>query len=293
MSSVARTLPSRSGRGPQHGHPVRKSLFWIALILLAIIFLAPLLWMVSTSFKTPDGATTLPLSWIPRPFTTAAYSQLLSLSSQTPVLRWFANSLIAGICNSALVVAVDACAAYALARMHFRGRRAVFAIVVATIFVPGFVFLVPNFLIIAKLHWLDSLLAVIVPSAGGAFGVFFLHQFFVSLPRELEESASLDGANAWQIFTRIVLPNAKGALSTLAVLSFLSNWNDFLWPVYVLFSPQRLTLPPGLSTLQGAATTNYALIMAGAVIASVPALILFILAQRQLVESVARSGIKG
>jgi len=300
MSTVITRPPTAGVRGDRParrrrptGNPVGRTLFWLALGVLTLVFLAPLVWMLSTSFKTPNDATSLPLSWLPHPFTTQAYSQLLAPGSQTPVLRWFANSLAAGLCNSALVVAVDACAAYALARLDFPGKKVVFALVIGTIFVPGFVFLIPNYLLVAKLHWLDSLLAIIVPSAGGAFGVFFLRQFFLSLPKELEESAAIDGANTWQIFWRVVLPNARPALSTLAVLAFLTNWNDFLWPVYVLFSPSNLTLPAGLSTLQGAATTNYSLIMSGAVIASVPALILFVLAQRQLVESVARSGIKG
>ena len=271
---------------------VRRGALWVVLLALTVLFLAPLLFMLSTSFKGTEEATTLPISWIPRHVEGSAYSTLLR-STNTPVFRWFGNSLLAGLANSALIVAVDAAAAYALARMEFRGKKVVTALVIGTIFVPGFVFLVPNFLIVGKLGWLDSLAAIIVPSAGGAFGVFFLRQFFLSLPKEFEESAALDGAGAWQTFFRIVLPNSRPALATLGVLSFLTNWNDFLWPVYVLFSPQHLTLPAGLSTLQGAATTNYPLIMAGAVVASVPALILFVLAQRQIVESVAQSGVKG
>jgi multiple sugar transport system permease protein len=271
----------------------RRVLFWLMLAVLTLIFVAPLLWMLATSLKTNEDATRLPLSWWPRPFDLTAYQSLLQAGSQTPVLRWFLNSLGAGALNTALIVAVDAPAAYALARLTFRGRQLIFGSVVGTIFVPGFVFLIPNYLIVSRLGWLDSWWAIVVPSAGGAFGVFFLRQFFASLPVELEESALLDGANQWQLFTRIVLPNSKGAIATLAVLSFLTNWNDFLWPVYVLFSPQMMTLPAGLSTLQGAATTNYPIIMAGAVIASVPVLILFVLAQRRIVESVARSGIKG
>jgi multiple sugar transport system permease protein len=132
-----------------------------------------------------------------------------------------------------------------------------------------------------------------VPSAGGAFGVFFLRQFFGALPRELEEAAVLDGANQWQVFWRVVLPLARPGLATLTVLAFLTNWNDFLWPVYVLFTPEHLTLPAGLSTLQNAAATNYPIVMAGAVVASVPVIALFVAAQRHVIASVAQSGIKG
>jgi multiple sugar transport system permease protein len=287
------TAPRAEKPGRAPGHVARRILFWLTLILLSIIFIAPLFWMLSTSLKTPNEATSLPLTWIPSEIDTSSYAQLLSLNSVTPVLRWFLNSLVAGLANAALIVAIDAMAAYALARMRFRGRGIIFGTVVGTIFLPAFVFLVPNFLIVYQLGWLDTLWAIIIPSAGGAFGVFFLYQFFSGLPKELEEAAEIDGANQWTIFFKVLLPLARPALATLAVLSFLTNWNDFLWPVYVLFSSSQLTLPAGLSTLQGAATTNYPLIMAGAVIASVPALILFVAAQKQIVSSVARSGLTG
>ncbi|HZA44615.1 MAG TPA: carbohydrate ABC transporter permease, partial [Rubrobacter sp.] len=152
---------------------------------------------------------------------------------------------------------------------------------------------IPNFLIVDTLNWLDTLLVIVIPGAASAFGVFFLRQFFISLPRELEEAALLDGANRFQIFTRVILPLSKAPLATLALLSFLTNWNDFLWPVYVLFSPQNLVLPPGLSKLNGAYDTDYAVIMAGGVLASIPVLILFLIAQRYIIEGVSRSGLKG
>jgi multiple sugar transport system permease protein len=272
---------------------VGRVFFWLTLAVLTLIFVAPLLWMLITSFKTSNDATALPVSWLPRPFTAEAYSSVLTTNSATPVLRWFLNSMITATANAVLIVAVDAMAAYALARMRFRGRKVVFATVVGTLFVPPFLFLVPNYLIVSQLGWLDSLWALIVPSAGGAFGVFFLNQFFSALPVELEEAALIEGANQWQIFTRIVLPLARPALATLTVLSFLTNWNDFLWPIYVLFSSERLTLPAGLGNLQNAATTNYPIAMAGAVVASVPVLLLFVAAQRHVIQSVTHSGLKG
>jgi len=274
------------------GRAARRTVFWLVIAVLTVIFVAPLLWMLVTSLKTPNAATNPNASWLPHPVDTSSYHTLLH-SGSTPVLRWFANSLIAGLANMVLIVAVDALAAYALTRMEFAGRRLIFGTVVGTIFLPSFMFLVPNFLIVSKLGWLDSLWAIIVPSAGGAFGVFFLRQFFSTLPKELEEAAIIDGANQWRVFVRIVLPLSRPALATLAVLTFLTNWNDFLWPIFVLFTASNLTLPAGLSTLQNSASTNYPLIMAGAVIASVPVIILFILAQRQVIESVSRSGLKG
>ncbi len=270
-----------------------RAVFALTLAVLNVVFVAPLVWMLVTSFKTNNDSTSLPLSWLPRPFTTQAYHTVLTANSQTPVIRWFLNSLVAATANALLIVTVDALAAYALARLNFAGKRFIFSTVVGTLFVPGFVFLIPNFLIVSQLGWLDSLWAIIIPSAGGAFGVFFLRQFFLSLPRTLEEAALLEGANHFQVFTRIVLPLARPALATLVVLSFLTNWNDFLWPVYVLFNPAHETLPAGLSTLQNAATINYPIIMAGAVVASVPVIALFVAAQRHVIASVAQTGLKG
>jgi multiple sugar transport system permease protein len=169
----------------------------------------------------------------------------------------------------------------------------VFAIIVATLFVPPVILIIPNYEIVGRLYWLDTLIAIIVPTAANAFGVFFLRQFFLQLPLELEESATLDGANQWQTFWRVVLPLSRPALATLALLAFLTNWNDFLWPVYVLFSPENQTLQAGLSTLQSANAVRYDLLMAGAVIASVPVLLLFMIAQRFVIEGVSRSGLKG
>ena len=151
----------------------------------------------------------------------------------------------------------------------------------------------PNYLLMNELGWLDTLLALIVPGAAGAFGVFFLRQFFMGIPRELEESALIDGANTVQILTKVILPISRPALVTLGVLSFLANWNDFVWPIFVLFSPERLTLPAGLASLKGAYNIDYPVIMAAATIASVPVLILYIFVQRYVIEGVATSGLKG
>jgi len=275
------------------GRRLKLILSYAALGLITLVFVAPLLWMISTSFKTNPETTQWPLSWIPREFSVEGYRELFNATSETPVLRWFLNSLIAATAHAVLVLVTAAPAAYALARMHFRGKGIMFGVIVSTLFIPPIILITPLYLVVDSLGWLDNLLAVIVPSAAGALGVFLLRQFFVSLPRELEEAAVLDGANRFQIFTRVILPLSKAPLATLALLSFLTNWNDFLWPVYVLFSPQNLVLPPGLTKLQGAYDTDYAVVMAGGVLASIPVLILFLIAQRYIIEGVSRSGLKG
>jgi multiple sugar transport system permease protein len=269
-----------------------KALRYAVLALLTLIFVSPLLFMISTSFKTRTESARTPPTWIPEDPTIGAYEAILN-ASDTPVFRWFANSMIAASANALIVVATAALAAYALARLEFRGRRVVFGLIVATLFVPPVILVIPNYEIVGRLYWLDTLTAVIVPTAANAFGVFFLRQFFLQLPQELEESATLDGANRWQVFTRVALPLSRPALATLALLAFLTNWNDFLWPVYVLFSPESQTLQAGLSTLQSANNVRYDLLMAGAVVASVPVLILYAFAQRFVIEGVSRSGLKG
>jgi multiple sugar transport system permease protein len=300
----ATTAPASSGRGAQDPHDAMRTpgptetsrarpvLRYVVLTVLAVLFVSPLVFMVVTSFKTPNEASSANPTWIPNPPTVQAYRNILTADG-TPVLRWFGNSVLAAASNALLVVLTAALAAYPLARMEFRGKKIVFAVIVATLFIPPVILIIPNYLIVGDLRWLDTLVAVIVPTAASAFGVFFLRQFFLSLPRELEEAAMLDGANLFQIFTRVVLPLSRPALVTLALLAFLTNWNDFLWPVYVLFSPENQTLPAGLATLQSANNVRYDLLMAGAVIASAPVLLLYVGAQRFIIEGVSRSGLKG
>ena len=275
------------------GQLIRLFLSYGVLILLTAVFVAPLLWMLSTSLKPNVETTRFPPTWIPEEFSGEGYATILTTSTQTPVLLWFVNSVVAATAYMALVLITASLAAYALARMNFRGKNIFFAAIIATLFIPPITFFTPNYLIVDTFGWLDTLWSVIVPPAAGGLGVFFLRQFFISLPRELEEAALIDGANRLQIFLRVILPLSKAPLATLALLMFLINWNEFLWPVYILFTPESQTLPPGLATLQGAYTTNYTVIMAGGVIASIPVLIVYIIAQRYIIEGIARSGIKG
>lgn len=283
------SIPVR--RKPTPRAALQRSVLYAALIVLALLIVLPLAWILLTSFKTDGDAIRNPYSAFPNPFSLDAYATLSS--GQQPIFRWFLNSLLAATLQSVVILVTASMAAYALARLEFWGKRIVFGLIVATLLVPPVIFLIPNYLIVQNLGWLDTIWAITIPGAASAFGVFFLRQFFVGLPAEIEEAARIDGAGDVRIFVQIVLPLARPALATLAVLSFLSNWNDFLWPVYVLLSPDNLTLQPGLSQLQGAYSTHFAIVMAGAVIASVPVLVLFFFAQKQIVDSVATSGIKG
>ncbi|MDQ3929427.1 MAG: carbohydrate ABC transporter permease [Chloroflexota bacterium] len=262
------------------------------LTLLALIFVLPLLWMLSTSLKPKSQWFAATIEWIPRTFTLENYTKIFN-NSQTPIERWFVNSIVVATVTTILILAVDALAAYAYARMEFRWRNQIFGLLLATLFLPGIMFLVPNFVTIANFGLLNNYAGVIIPGLAGVFGVFFLRQFFTSLPKELEEAAQIDGATTFQTFYKIVLPLSKPALATLGIITFLASWNDFLWPLLVLKDRNLQTLPPGLRTLQGAYTSEYGLMMAGAVIVAIPVLIIYIALQRFIVASVASTGLKG
>jgi multiple sugar transport system permease protein len=286
---TAGTVPTRRRLSPRRA--ASRTVLYAALGFLSIIIIFPLLWMLLTSFKTDADAVRNPYA-LPNPFSFEAYESLL-LSGQQPIFLWLWNSFAAATLQTVLILATASMAAYALARLDFAGKKIIFALIIGTLLVPPVVFLIPNYLIVENFGWLDTILAISVPGAASAFGVFFLRQFFIGLPVEVEEAARIDGAGEFRIFFQVALPLAKPALATLAVLAFLGNWNDFLWPVYVLLSPENMTLQPGLAMLQGAYRTHFAIVMAGAVIASIPVLVLFAFAQRQIVDSVAGAAVKG
>jgi len=260
---------------------------------LSLIIIVPLLYMLLTSLKSVQESRSVPPTFFPAQPSFRAFDVLFFADKDSPVLLWLANSFISATAHAILVVVICSMAGYALARMEFPLKKTLFGIIISTLFLPPFIFMMPNFEILNRLGWLDTLASIILPGAAAAFGVFFMRQFFSTFPVALEESARIDGAGPWKTFTSIVLPNSRAPIVTLAVLSFLSNWNDFIFPIYVLFSPERLTLPVGLSKLQGAYTIDYPVIMAGAAIAAVPVLILYVFVQRYVIEGVASSGIKG
>ncbi len=297
MATSTPTIGTRAVRAPAAARSARSAaiagtaLLHLILMLAALTMIVPFLWMISTSLKDFSQVFNVPPNWIPDPFVWSNYPNALTA---LPFGRAYWNSfyIAAVVVGSQLLTC--SMAGYAFARINFPFRDAIFILFLATLMIPQHVTIIPLYLVMRQLGWLDTHLALIVPNAlFSAFGVFLLRQFFVSLPRELEEAAVLDGASRFQIFIRIILPLSKAPLATLALLSFLTNWNDFLWPTYVLFSPKNLILPPGLQKLQGAYETDYAVVMAGAVLASIPVLILFLIAQRYIIEGVSRSGVKG
>ncbi len=271
---------------------LQRAILYLILALVAVIVLIPLFWMLATSIKPKNQLFTKEVQWWPANPTFDNYQKLLD-NPATPIVTWFTNSVVIAAIVTSLVLIVDALAAYAYARMEFPGRKILFNMLLFTLFLPGILFLVPNFLTINAIGLRNNYLGVILPALAGVFGVFFLRQFFETIPKELEEAAHIDGANNLQTFWSIALPLAKPALATLGVITFLGSWNDFLWPLLILQDRSLQTLPIGLRSLQGSYTSEYGLMMAGAVVAAVPVLILYVVLQRFIVASVASSGVKG
>jgi len=289
MASMTAPVERTSG-GPAGVSLISRIVLYAVLVLIGIFFLFPIVWMFSTALK--PFVETLQPTWIPQEPTLENFTSIFNDPS-IPVLRWFVNSLGVAIAFTALVVLLDSLAAYAYARMEFPGRDLLFGLLLATLVMPGIMFVVPNYITIVRLGWLNTYQGVIAPGLSGVFGVFFLRQFFQSIPRELEEAAYMDGASVWTTFFRVSLPLAKGAIATLAIITFLTSWNDFLWPLLILNDRELQTLPVGLATIQGQYTFDYGKLMAGAVVTATPVLILYIFLQRYIIQNVAMTGLKG
>ena len=264
----------------------------VHLILLAgtIIVVFPFLWMILTSFKTNGEALQIPPTIIPTTWVTDAYSEIVTA---IPFATVYMNTIISAVVTTAVQVAFCAMAAYAFARIEFPFKNIIFLIILSVLMVPGQIFLIPQYLIVQKLGLLDTLPALMLPNLFSAFGTFLLRQFFMSLPKELEEAAVLDGCSRFQIFGKIMLPLVKPGIVALVIFTARFAWNDFMWPLIVNTDSQKMTLAPALSLLKGQYLTNYPVQMAGAVMAVLPLVIVFIIFQRQFIEGVAQSGIKG
>jgi multiple sugar transport system permease protein len=222
----------------------------------------------------------------------ANFGHIVSNPEEVPLFRWVFNSVFVSSCVTVLVLTVDSMAAYALARLRLPGGRIMFALIVATLMVPGQVLLVPVYLILNSLGWLDSPLALIVPAGGGAFGVFLLTQFFRSIPRELEEAAELDGAGPFRRYWHVMLPLSRPALATLGILVFIGSWNDFLGPLVFLDSIEKYTLPVGVDMFRGAYANEYGLTLAASVVCTMPILLIFLIFSKQIIHGMSAGGLK-
>jgi len=261
---------------------------YLGVAVGAVVMLFPFLWTVVTSI-TPEGSLSGGPTLLVKNPTLNAYRALMDAM---PMWRIILNSLGIAIISTALQLITGSMAGYGFGRLRFRGKNVVFALYLATLMVPLQVLVVPLFIEMKMLNLQDTYMALLAPSVASAFGVFLLKQAVEGVPRELDEAATLDGAGHLRIFGLIVLPLIRPALATVAVFAFMGSWNSFLWPLVVIRSPEFMTLPLGLSTLQGQFTTQWDVVMAGSVVSVVPIAIVYLLAQRHIIAGVATTGIK-
>jgi multiple sugar transport system permease protein len=290
-------------------------LIYIVLVAGAVAFIAPFAWLVSASFQGIDQIFSQPPHWIPQHATVAGYTQFLNLGHLTNAQRgqgtgdwkWFANSAFVATSVTVLQTFFNALAAYVFAKRDFPGRNAIFMLFLATMMVPGQVTLIPNYIITKHIPlfggndifgngghgWLDSYWGLIMPGTVSAFGIFLLRQYMLSIPDELLDAARIDGANEFRIFWRIVLPLCTPALAASAIFTFQAAWEDFLWPLIIISSPDRYTAPLGLALFVVKNQTSWNLLFAGSVISTLPMVVIFMIFQRRFIKGIALTGIKG
>ncbi|WEG08775.1 carbohydrate ABC transporter permease [Microbacterium horticulturae] len=267
---------------------ITKTLLYIVLIVGALIMVFPFVWTVVTSL-TPGATLTTAPKLIPDNPSLAPYFQLFS---RVPFAQVILNSIIIAVISTVFQLITSAMAAYAFARMPFRGRGAVFVLYLATMMIPFQVLIVPLFAEMKTLGLINTYFGAILPTIASAFGVFLLRQAMSSVPYDLDQAATLDGAGHFRIFFQIMLPLVRPALATLTVFAFLNTWNSFLWPLIILRDPAMQTLPVALSSLQGQYSTQWDVLMAGSVISILPMFALYVFAQKYIVQGVAGTGLK-
>jgi multiple sugar transport system permease protein len=272
------------------GRRLARAALYAAVWLGAATMLLPFLWMLSTSLKPLPEVFRWPPLWFPAD---PRWENYLTVFEVVPLGRFFLNTVLVSVARTAGVLVTSTLSGYAFARMRFPGRDVLFLAYLGTMMVPDQVTLIPSFVIVRQLGWIDTYFALIVPGLFSPFGVFLMRQFFLTIPRDLAEAATLDGASPLGVLRDVMVPLAKPALATLGVFTLLGAWNDFLWPLIVTSSPEKQLLGVGLAYFQDLYYTEWSLLMAAAVLALLPVLAVYVLAQRYFVEGIAVTGIKG
>ncbi|MBD1913594.1 carbohydrate ABC transporter permease [Leptolyngbya sp. FACHB-16] len=285
------TSASQSGLAPKRELWVKVGLY-VLLVAIALGMLLPLIWLVSTAFKAPtEDIFQFPPRFIPE---TPTLTNFVKVWQTNPFGRYLWNSTLVAVLTVTLNLLFCSLAAYPLARLQFRGREAIFTLVVATILIPFQIVMIPLYILTVQLGLRNTYLGVVFPAIASAFGIFLLRQAFQGVPKELEEAARMDGCSELGIWWHVMLPSVRPALVTLAIFVFIGSWSDFLWPLIVLDQPERYTLPLGVAKLAGSLSgDDWRLIAAGSVISIAPILLLFIIAQRYIVPTDTGSGVKG
>ena len=297
--------PIKEQRAPakRRGIDARKLILHVVLGVSALTMLMPFLWMVLTSLKTPAELSQFPPTFLPSDWAWSNYSEAMNAA---PFLTYFRNSLIISITHTLITVVFGAMAGYALARVEFRGRELVFLGFIAMLMIPTYTKIVPQFLIVKSMPlfggndlfgqggsgWLNTWWALIIPGGLSPFAIFLFRQFYLSLPKELEDAARLDGAGEFRIWAQIYTPLIKPAIATVSLLTFQDSWNNFLWPLLVTTRDDLRVIQVGLAVFQQEGTTQWAYLMAGTTLATVPMVLLFLFAQRYFVQGFTNAGIK-
>lgn len=260
------------------------------LLIGVVVTMTPFVWMVLTSLKTLGESTQIPPTIFPE---SPQWQNYLTVQERLPFMRFYYNTIVYTVIRTLGQLIFCAMAGYAFARIEFPGRNALFILLLSVLMIPSQSFLLPQFMIISKLGLLNTITALVLPGLFSVFGTFLMRQFFMQIPKELEEAAILDGCNHFQIFFRVMLPLVKPGLTALAITCILASWNQLLWPLIVNTSLDKMTLSAGLASLAGQHHTNYPLSMAGAVLAIWPMIIVFLIFQKQFIEGIASTGSKG
>lgn len=260
---------------------------YLILVVVGVIFAFPFLWMVLTSFKTQADIAAFPPTLFPRHWTFSSYIDVWQL---IPFLTYFKNTVIFACGVTLVSLFFDSMTAYAFARLRFPGRNALFIVVLIALMIPLQVTMIPLFQMMLKFGWINTFVGLMLPRATNAFGIFMLRQFFIGLPKELDEAARIDGCSEFGIYFRITLPNAIPGLVSLAVFHLMYNWNDFMWPLIMTTTDSMRTLPAGLALFMGQHVVNYGIITAGAVLALLPLFVAFCFGQKYFINGIAFTG---
>jgi ABC-type glycerol-3-phosphate transport system permease component len=275
---------------------IARGILYLALIVATVLSAAPLAWMVSTAFKPESEVYSYPPRWLPHAPTLINFHHVLE---QFAFGRWWLNSIVAALASTLLVLIFDSLAAYAFARMRFRGSGLIYGVVLSMLMVPIQVTFIPVYLFFAQIGMLDTLPSIFLPTVANVTGIFILRQFFRTIPTDLEDAARIDGAGPLQFWWSILLPLSRPALSSVAIITFISSWNNFLWPLVASNSDRSRTLPVGIAQFFGAGTgvsgsaPQFGISMAAALLATLPAVVFFLILQPYFVRAITSSGLKG
>lgn len=273
-----------------HKHRLGTAGYYVVSIVLAVIALIPFLWMISTSLKSRGALMSIPIEWIPSEPTLDGYAKVFS---RFPFLRTIGNSLLISVAYTLITLISASMAAFAFAKLRFRGSGAILSVYIATMMIPTQVTMIPLFVVMNRLGLIDSYASVILPSMFKPFAVFLLVQQMKTIPNDYLDAARIDGAGLFQTYRKVALPLCIPMLATLAVTTFMESWNDYLWPLLMLTDRNKMTLPIALSTLNGQYSTEYNVLMAGSLISMIPIIIIYIAAQKQFKSGLMAGGIKG